>query len=232
MSARPTPAYPGMVFGYPWMDPRITVVRREDGPRDVVYGNVHVPRHEQRAWAFASVRLDRMMPHIVLENLRGGGLIACSVGLPGGKRLQLEGDFDRTFALYVAEGYETDALYLFTPDVMERVLAISAKLDLDIEVVDDWLLIYSPIPIVSLERAAGVPIRETSVLPALEELVGQLMPKIGAWGRWSDHREPDAGAVSPAGRRILHRRGRFDYVVHLLFWTGLAGLFWLWWSIS
>ncbi|RWZ46250.1 hypothetical protein ELQ90_15895 [Labedella phragmitis] len=232
MSARPAPAYPGMVFGYPWIDPRITVVHREDGPREVVYGNVHVPRHEQRAWAFAAVRLDRMMPHIVLENLRGGGLIACSVGLPDGKRLRLEGDFDRTFALHVAEGYETDALYLFTPDVMERVLTIPAKLDMDVEIVDDWLLIYSPIPIVSLEAAAGVPVRETSVLPALEALVAGLTPKIGGWGRWSDHREPDAGAVSPAGRRMPRPRGRFDYVVHVLFWGGLAGLFWLWWSLN
>lgn len=232
MRERPGPAYPGTVFGYPWGGARITVVHREDGAREVVYGNVHVPRHEQRGWAFAAVRLDRMMPHIVLENLRGGGLIACSVGLPDGKRLRLEGRFDRTFALYVAKGYETDALYLFTPDVMERVLAIPAKLDLDIEIVDDWLLIYSPIRIVSLEAASGVPIQETSVLPALQALVAGLAPKVGAWGQWSDHREPDAGAVSPAGRRMPSRRGRIDLVVSLLAWGGLAGLFWLWWSLN
>src|SRR6478609_9747463 len=57
------------------------------------------------------------------------------------QRLSLEGDFDRHFTLYCPEGYEQDALYLFTPDIMARFIDHAAQLD--VEIVDDWLFLYA-----------------------------------------------------------------------------------------
>lgn len=150
MSARREPAFPGVVFeNAPYAS--VHIVKRVDAPRPIVYGNARgqIFNGDIASWGFAAVRLERRLPHLVLENVRGFGLIATEAeeGVRRGQRLRLEGDFDRTFALHVPQGYERDALYLFTPDVMQRVLYIPDRLDLDIEIVDDWLLVYSPKPI-------------------------------------------------------------------------------------
>jgi hypothetical protein len=172
-------------------------VRRDHHPRTVIYGNARgqIFNGDISRWSFAAVRLDRRMPHIVLENVRGSGLIAneAKEGVRRGQRLRLEGGFDRTFALHCPAGYERDALYLFTPDVMARVLEIPSGLDVDIEIVDDWLLIYAP-------KRIGA--SRPEVAAALEGLVGQLMEKIGAWVRWRDGRATDPARVADAGRRV------------------------------
>lgn len=54
--------------------------------------------------------------------------------------LSLEGDFDKYFTLYVPKGYERDAFYVFTPDVMHAL--ISAGAAYDIEVIDNYLMLY------------------------------------------------------------------------------------------
>ena len=93
------------------------------------------------------------------------------------QRLSLEGDFDKYFTLYCPEGYEQDALYLFTPDIMARFIDSAAQLD--VEIVDDWLFLYTK--------------REASTLdPAtwawLFGAVGALMTKLDQWARWRDDR--------------------------------------------
>lgn len=193
---RRTPVLPGVVFENAPLAV-IQEVRRDRHPRTVIYGNARgqIFNGDVARWSFAAVRLDRRMPHIVLENVRGSGLIASEAkeGVRRGQRLRLEGDFDRTFSLHCAAGYEQDALNLFTPDVMARVLEIRSRLDMDIEIVDDWLLIYAPKPIDATHP---------EVAPALEELVGQLEEKLGAWVRWRDGREADPARVADAGRRV------------------------------
>lgn len=221
MSARQA-GFPGVVFENAPLAV-VDVVRREQQPREVVYGNARgqIFNGDIVSWGFAAVRLDRRLPHIVLENVRGfGGLIAneAEEGVRRGQRLRLEGDFDRTFALHVPAGYERDALYLFTPDVMARVLDIPDRLDVDVEIVDDWLLIYSPKPIGP---------RNPSVEPALEALVAQMLGKIGAWARWTDGRQNEPAAVAQAGQRVRAVSQwrwvvRFAVVMGLLLGFGVA----------
>lgn len=55
--------------------------------------------------------------------------------------LSLEGDFDCHFTLYCPRGYERDALYVLTPDLMARLIDEAGGLD--VEIVDDWLFFYS-----------------------------------------------------------------------------------------
>ncbi|MEO7546479.1 MAG: hypothetical protein ABIT21_09370 [Terrimesophilobacter sp.] len=49
--------------------------------------------------------------------------------------LSLEGDFDKHFTLYCPKEYEHDALYVFTPDLMTRLIDHAAGYD--VELVDD-----------------------------------------------------------------------------------------------
>ncbi len=57
-------------------------------------------------------------------------------------QLGLEGDFDSFFSLFCPNGYERDALYVFTPDVMARM--VDADGVRDVEFVDNRLLLYAP----------------------------------------------------------------------------------------
>lgn len=82
-------------------------------------------------------------PRITLRSRRGGGALSVLPRRPTGRsQLRLEGDFSDVFEVSVPHGYETDALYVLTPDLMAILLDESA--DLDLEIVDRTLHLYLP----------------------------------------------------------------------------------------
>lgn len=95
----------------------------------------------QRPFAFIELPLPTAVPHIVLANKRRSIIPTLGLGR-GAARMDLEGDFAKTFRLLVPEGYQQDALYIFTPDLMARVLDLGAGAE--IELVSDRLYVYLP----------------------------------------------------------------------------------------
>jgi hypothetical protein len=82
-------------------------------------------------------------PRITLRSRRGAGALSVLPRRPTGRsQLRLEGDFSDVFEVSVPAGYETDALYVLTPDLMAIILDESA--DLDLEIVDSTLHVYFP----------------------------------------------------------------------------------------
>ena len=115
------------------------------------------------------------------------------------QRLSLEGDFDQHFSLYCPEGYEQDALYLFTPDIMARFIDHAAALD--VEIVDDWLFLYGKREFSGLDPATWA---------WLFSVVAALLDKFAQWARWRDERlQADAAAAASAalGSADAGRRG-------------------------
>ncbi|WP_354002739.1 hypothetical protein [Microbacterium elymi] len=99
--------------------------------------------------------------------------------------MHLEGDFDQHFALYCPEGYEQDALYLFTPDIMARFIDHAAALD--VEIVDDWLFLYA--------QGRTLSTLDPATWAWMFATVGALLDKMAQWARWRDDRlAPDAAA--------------------------------------
>ncbi|MGW9112334.1 hypothetical protein [Microbacterium sp. NPDC055683] len=95
----------------------------------------------QRPFAFVELPLPRRVPNIVLRN-RGRSIIpSLGFGL-GNARLELEGGFAKRFLLFAPEGYQEDALYIFTPDLMARVLDLGSSAE--IELSGDRLFVYLP----------------------------------------------------------------------------------------
>jgi hypothetical protein len=214
MHYRPVPSaladpLPGLVFGPPVSAESRDILWRTDdtglliGDTTVSIGTGKGKKVHQ--WGFASVRLGTRLPHLVLD-ARGNNSIVGATNLPGDldrdQRLSLEGDFDKHFTLYCPRGYERDALYLFTPDVMARFVDSAAEVD--IEIVDDRLFLYSPRPLATLDPDTWEWIH--GMLVALTEKVEQ-------WRRWRDGRlgatrvedgvivRPPRG-VARAGRRL------------------------------
>ncbi|MEP6481772.1 MAG: hypothetical protein ABJA94_07165 [Rhodoglobus sp.] len=94
-------------------------------------------------WGFLAMRLARKLPNILL--LAHGRSALPDAPPHADQTLSLEGDFDSHFTLYCPKGSETDALTLFTPDLM--ALLIDEASGLSVQLVDDAAVFYSPTPI-------------------------------------------------------------------------------------
>ncbi|KAA9108458.1 hypothetical protein [Microbacterium rhizomatis] len=221
------PPLPGMIFGIGGSRVARDVVRAAQ-PRFAEFGNYRYTTGSGKDrtthdWGYVAIRLDTPLPNIVLDAVGNNGLFGAS-NLPASfakhQRLSLEGDFDTYFSLYCPEGYERDALYLFTPDIMERFVDNAAALD--VEIVDDWLFLYGQRSFSTIDPHTWA---------WLFSVVGALNDKFAQWARWRDERlssetagasRTDAAAsavpfaaptraltpppgVAPQGRRLTRR---------------------------
>ena len=187
------PALPGMIFdaGHSRV---ATDILRGDRPRLVEFANYRYKtgsgkNESTHTWGYVAVKLANPLPHIVLDATGNNGWFGSNLpeSFDKHQRLSLEGDFDRYFALYCPAGYERDALYLFTPDIMARFVDNAAALD--VEIVDDWLFLYAQRDLSTLDPATW---------EWLFSVVRSLLDKLAQWERWRDDRLMDAAAVPGA----------------------------------
>ncbi|MFN3949485.1 hypothetical protein [Microbacterium sp.] len=185
------PPLPGVIFGLGGGRVASDVLRGRE-PRFVEMGNhsytVSNGKNTQTVrWGYIAIRLDVPLPHIVLDATANDGVFGSNLPASWGRgqRLSLEGDFDRHFRLFCPEGYERDALYLFTPDVMARFIDSASVLD--VEIVDDWMLLFS-----REELSTTDPARWGWVF----SVISALLDKLDQWARWRDDRMP--AALPPA----------------------------------
>ncbi|MGV8859463.1 hypothetical protein [Rhodoglobus sp.] len=141
--------YPGLIFNNGGTRSIRNRFRSNEG-RTLDYGNYRYvtgsgKNRQTHNWGFMALELDRALPHMVLDARSNNQLFGVS-NLPKSfardQVLKLEGDFNEHFTLYSPRQYERDALYVFTPDLM--ALLIDHAAPYDVEVVDKWLLVYSP----------------------------------------------------------------------------------------
>ena len=183
-------------------------VLRTPGPRGLEFANYELVRStmDNTSPAFGgycAMRLPVALPNILLRSEDGPKRpLHTSSVVRDSQVLSLEGDFDRYFRLYCPAGYERDALYLFTPDVMARL--VDHLRGLDVEIVDDWMYLVSARDLVT-DRAER--------WQALAAAVDALDDRVERWGRWRDERVDAVGPahdepvvrvreVAPAGRRL------------------------------
>lgn len=194
------PPLPGMIF-HLGRGRQSTDLIRGTRPRFVEFGNYQYTVQSGKnsttyRWGYVAVKLDAPLPNIVLDAKGNNGF---GSNLPASfqrsQRLSLEGDFDQHFTLYCPEGYERDALYLFTPDIMARFIDNAAELD--VEIVDDWLFLYTQRKVSTLDPDTWAWLFGT---------VGALLTKFEQWARWRDERlvaETGAGASAPTSSPSL-----------------------------
>lgn len=105
--------------------------------------SVSMPTPAGGPTGYLAITLPRRMPHMILDARGNDPRFGSSLPRPPvlDQHLSLEGDFDSHFRLFVPTGYERDALYVFTPDLM--ALVIDEAGDFDVELRDDRLFVYS-----------------------------------------------------------------------------------------
>jgi hypothetical protein len=152
------PTYPGAIFSTGDSRKATEHFRTREG-RFLDFGNYQYStgsgkNRTTRTWGFLAFQLDRRLPHMVLDSTANNGLFG-GTNLPAtfdkNQILSLEGDFDRYFTLYCPKEYERDALYVFTPDLM--ALLIDTAAPFDVEIVDDWMFVYSATPFPAAQPA-------------------------------------------------------------------------------
>ena len=200
----PAPTYPGAIFGVGSSRTVANHLQSTTG-RFLDIGNYHYvtgsgKSRQHHSWGFLALRLDRRLPNMLLDAKANNGMFGGS-NLPVGYRrdqvLSLEGDFDRYFTLYCPRQYERDALYVFTPDLM--ALLIDEAAPFDVEIIDDWMFVYSAAPFEARS-------------PAIYQRLFRIIETVGAktlsqTDRYADERigDPAVNLVAPAGQRL--RRG-------------------------
>jgi hypothetical protein len=149
-------------------------------------------------WGFLALQLDRKLPNMVLDSRENNTLFGSDLPITFKRDqiLSLEGDFDKHFTLYCPKEYEQDALYVFTPDLM--ALLIDDAGSYDVEIVDDWMFIYSPHQFPPLDA------RNYARLFTIVETVGT--KTVSQTANYHDDRVGSATAdiVAPAGQRLRH----------------------------
>lgn len=149
-------------------------------------------------WGFLALHLDRRLPNMVLDSKENNTLFGSDlpVAFRRDQILSLEGDFDKHFTLYCPQEYEQDALYVFTPDLM--ALLIDDAGSYDVEIVDDWMFIYSPHQLPELDA------HNYARLFNIVQTVGN--KTVSQTANYHDDRVGSATAniVAPAGQRLRH----------------------------
>ena len=177
------PNLPGMIFSQGNVRVASDLVRG-DRPRFVEFANYNYTTGSGKnktthRWGYVAIKLDVPLPNIVLDAKGNNSIFGSNlpVTLDKQQRLSLEGNFDEFFSLYCPRGYERDALYLFTPDIMARFIDHAAALD--VEIVDNWLFLYARRDFVTLDPATWAWLFAT---------VQALLDKLAQWARWRDDR--------------------------------------------
>ena len=202
------PAYPGMIFDEGHSRTILDGLRLPDGTEIGNYQYVTGAGKNRRThtWSYAGIRLNRKLPHMVLDAKHNN--VFGFTNLPddfGGRKLSLEGDFDKHFALYAPSAYGRDALYIFTPDVMAALIDFGRTYD--IEIVDDYLLFYSTQQL-TLDSQQQL----ESLLGVIEIVSKEFHDQSH---RYADERtgEPALDVIAEPGRRLKKRFTVLPFVI-------------------
>ncbi len=172
-------------------------------------------------YGYIMVQLDRNLPHMVLDskanntNIFGLSISDLPLEFNKDQKLSLEGDFDSHFTLYAPKEYEQDALYVFTPDLMQ--LFIDDSLNFDAEIVDNKIFIYSN---------TQFDLTDQALLQRLFNVIDKVVSKVESQTEhYIDERVGSAikDAIAVPGRRLKIRKSwvtivlLFFYIIYFVF---------------
>ena len=191
--------------------------------------------------SFVAIPLARPVPNVVL--LTGGVDVLRHTGIEtdGHVSITVDGEFSKPFEILCAPGFELDARQILTPELI--ALALDVTDGCDIELVDEWMFVYSAAGRNSTEEAlegiekitrhvqARVAGQTESAPTATDDVVAAepapTVPRVTE----REEREARAGAVA-TGRRALD--SQMHYTQRLVLFSlgsfitgGLA-----WWFVS
>lgn len=164
---------------------------------------------------FLAIHLGGLLPHIILDAKANDGMWGgVGVHLTGQPIVSLEGDFNKYFTLYCPVGYERDALYILTPDLMADL--IDESMAFDVELINEWMFVYAMQPFDSTDPAVY------ERLFRIVETVGRRAVRRATGYHDDQYSSPQAAAAKPAGRRMPVKVPRRFTVLLVAFFASLS----------
>jgi hypothetical protein len=157
------------------------------------------------------IALPKEMPHIYLDSLRGGGRRTSMIFDPS-QKIALEGDFYRSYQVFVPQKYESLALSILTPDVMQTLQQYAELFDIEIY--------GSHLRIICEKRVFKHPERQAAVLAAAQKLLGEIDHRLQSWSHESslDAINQDLLVYPHSGVRIGGRYVSYQIIFLGVYW--------------
>lgn len=190
------PGYTGMVFDEGHSRVIRNALKLQDGAEvgNYEYVTGSGKSRSTHTLGYVKIPLTRNLPHMVLDGKANNflGFTGMTDSFDRSQKLSLEGDFDNYFTLYAPKEYERDALYVFTPDVMQVLIDEGKRFDM--EIVDNELYVYSNATfdlisekqlssLMKIIQTVGSEIRDQTKRYADERVVGEQTNTVAASGR-------------------------------------------------
>jgi len=153
---------------------------------------------------YVRVVLDDELPHMYLQAQGRTRPRPYEVAFDRAQRIDLEGDFIRYWRLFVPQGREQDAYYIFTPDLMQTFVDVVPGYD--VEIVGTEMYIYAPgrfdlahADVLDAAVTIGETVGERTSYRSSRYtgLVGESVPRLGPAATWGLRLVP-AAVVSAA----------------------------------
>lgn len=155
------------------------------------------------AYGYVRIQLGGWAPHIVLESVEANR-DSMALELPDAyytdQHVHLEGDFHKYFRVYAPNGYQVDARYILTPDVMATLINRAHRYS--VELVDTSLYVYAQHGI-----DLGEPDQIEAALTAAEKIATEIVQQLR---RYRDERvvqgtgDPSSPMIAGQGMRLRH----------------------------
>jgi hypothetical protein len=200
------PAYDGIIFTQGNSRARPVVLGYDQGASPFEIGNYQYETGSGKTrtvhrTGYVRIRLPRRLPNMVLDatsNNLFGKISNLPTGFYANQRLSLEGNFDKYFTLYAPSQYKTDALYVFTPDVMATMIEYGK--DFDMEIIDDSLFLYS-VNMFRLDR----PEELSKLFTVISVIQHEVSSQTDYYRDERAYNAQVANVVAPAGARLRRR---------------------------
>lgn len=220
----PSPVFAGMIFDEGHSRKLKESLVMADGTEIGNYQYVTGSGKNRSTHSFGYIRipLTRTLPHMVLD-ARSNNFFGALSNLPDtfhrDQTLSLEGDFDKHFTLYAPKQYERDALYVFTPDVMAKLIDEGKAYDM--EVIGKELYVYT---------SGRIDIANQTVLSSVLGIISVIASELrDQTASYADERVGDSSAniVAPQGAQL--KRGTNWLIVGIVatfIFFHVSGTFW------
>jgi len=162
-------------------------------------------------FGYMRIKLSRRLPNMYLYSNQNP--LKLQYDFSSLQKLELEGDFNDYFTLYVPNGYGKDAFYIFSPDMMVRFIDHLGAFDC--EIIDDELYLYSS------RKFDLTSSQELTSLMSLSEQVSAKFTKQTQY--YSDEfvGEKTQNTIAPTGQRLEKKIKPWGVILGAAIATGI-----------
>lgn len=128
---------------------------------------------QSRSFHGIDIDLPKEFPHIYLDGHKGDKRHGPELVLSNAQKISLEGDFDKYFQAFVPSGYESLALSILSPDVMQTLLKSSDKYDVE--------LFGSHLRLITKSKIHNQPLLQAELLSSAQVVLDEVAHRLRSW---------------------------------------------------